>query len=183
MVPNANLHAKSNLTQPQPESTMVRYKARYLLFDVLYPEEPSLLAVSSSTQAHIEFNSPSDPTITPAHLATLIREGLAHQFGDWGAGVAGNISVKYFSPQTSKGIVRVSRDHYRLVWTVLTLMKELRGRPVVIRVVRVGGTIKKVEKEAIRRAKLDIVRFGGAAGGKTGTLVGIEDIEDDDMED
>lgn len=53
----------------------------------------------------------------------------------------------------------------------------------MIRVVRVGGTIKKVEKEAIRRAKLDIVRFGGAAGGKTGALVGIEDIEDDDMED
>lgn len=164
---------------------MVRYKTRYLLFDVLYPEEPSLPTVGSSTQAHIEFNSSSDPTITAASFATLIREGLAHQFGDWGAGVASSLSVKYFSPQTSKGIVRVSRDHYRLVWTVLSLMKELRGRPIVIRVVRVGGTIRKVEMEAIRRAKLDTVRLGGAAGGKTGALVGIEDIEDDDddMED
>lgn len=171
-----------NHSFPQ-EPTMVRYKARYLLFDVLYPEEPSLPAISSSTQAHIEFHSSSDPTITPSYLANLIREGLAHQFGDWGAGVAGNVSVKYFSPQTSKGIVRVSRDHYRLVWTVLSLMKELKGKPIVIRVVRVGGTIKKVEKEAVRRAKRDIARFTGAAGGKTGTLVEIEDIEDDDMED
>lgn len=163
---------------------MVRYKARYLLFDVLYPEEPHLpTATSSSTQTHIGFHSSSDPTITSSYLASLIREGLAHQFGDWGAGVAGNLSVKYFSPQTSKGIVRVSRDHYRLVWTVLSLMKELKGKPIVIRVVRVGGTIKKVEKEAIRRAKLDIAKFGGAAGGKAGILMEVEDIEDDDMQD
>lgn len=162
---------------------MVRYKSRYLLFDVLYPEEPSLPAINSSTQAHIEFHSPSDPTITATYLAGLVREGLAHQFGDWGAGVAGNLTLKYFSPQTSKGIVRVPRDHYRLVWTVLSLIKELKGKPVVIRVVRVGGTIKKVEREAVRRAKQDIARFGGAAGGKAGVLVEVEDIEDDDMED
>lgn len=161
---------------------MVRYKARYLLFDILYPEEPSLSAIGPPTQGHIEFHSSSDPTITSSYLAGLIREGLAHQFGDWGAGVAGNLTVKYFSPQTSKGIVRVSRDHYRLVWTVLSLMKELKGKPIVIRVVKVGGTIKKVEKEAIRRAKLDIARFGGAAGGRAGILE-VEDIEDDDMQD
>lgn len=164
--------------------TMVRYKARYLLFDILYPEEPSLSAAGSSAQTHIEFSSPSESTITASLLAGLIREGVAHQFGDWGAGVTGNLSVKYFSPQTSTGIVRVSREHYRIVWTALTLMRELKGRPIVIRVVRVSGTIKKVEKEAIRRAKLDIRRVGSATTkGKAEMLVELGDIMDDDMED
>lgn len=95
--------------------------------------------------------------------------------------MAGNLSVKYFSPQTSTGIVRVPREHYRLVWTVLSLIKEVKGRPVVVRVVRVSGTIKKVEKEAIRRARGDVKRVSGA-GGKAGVEVEIGDIEDDDME-
>jgi ribonuclease P/MRP protein subunit POP5 len=153
---------------------MVRYKARYILFDVLYPNAPKTLGAAST---HLEFSSPSDPSITSSYLSGLLRDGLAHQFGDYGAGVAGNLSVKYFSPATSTGIVRVSRDHYRLVWTALSFMNELKGVPVVIRVVRVSGTIKKVEQEAIRRARKEVKRVGGS-------LVDVEDIvvEDDEME-
>lgn len=54
----------------------------------------------------------------------------------------------------------------------------------MIRVVRVSGTIKKVEKEAIRRAKLDIRRVGSATTkGKAEMLVELGDIMDDDMGD
>jgi len=64
--------------------------------------------------------------------------------------------VKYFSPTTSTGILRCPREHHRLVWAALTLIKEILGKPVVIRVVRVSGTIKKAEQEGIRRAKDEI---------------------------
>jgi ribonuclease P/MRP protein subunit POP5 len=66
------------------------------------------------------------------------------------------VTVKYFSPATSTGIVRVGREHYRLVWAALTYVREIKGRPCVLRVVHVSGTIKKAELEAVRRAKADI---------------------------
>ncbi|KAA8901443.1 Rpp14/Pop5 family-domain-containing protein [Sphaerosporella brunnea] len=108
-------------------------------------------------------------------LATLIRGTLSTNFGDWGAGVAvalryslhlpllpkrreGLITwrvVKYFSPAASTGIIRVGREHYRLVWAALTYVPELKGgRPCLL--VHVSGTIKKAELETVRGAKKDI---------------------------
>lgn len=69
--------------------------------------------------------------------------------------------VKYFSPATSAAIIRVSRDHYRLVWAALTFITNLPkslNQPCVVQVVRVSGTIKKAEEEAIRRARISIRR-------------------------
>ena len=69
---------------------MVRYKSRYLLFNILYPTATTATATAGD---RIIFQQPSDPkTTTPSELATLLRESLTHQFGDWGAGVAGNLS-------------------------------------------------------------------------------------------
>lgn len=48
-----------------------------------------------------------------------------------------------------------------MVWAALTYIREIQGKPVVIRVVRVSGTIKKAELEAVRRAKVDIERMKG----------------------
>lgn len=69
--------------------------------------------------------------------------------------------VKYLSPATSTAIVRVSRAHYRLVWAALSYVTRLPrplDTPCVIQVVRVSGTIRKSEEEAIRRAKASILR-------------------------
>lgn len=41
------------------------------------------------------------------------------------------------------------------------------GKACVIRVVRVSGTIRKVEEELIRRARQDVVRAKLAGGGST----------------
>jgi len=60
--------------------------------------------------------------------------------------------VKYFSPTTSTGIVRVGREQYRVVWVALTFLKEFKGQPCIISVVHVSGTIKKAEIEAMKRA-------------------------------
>lgn len=82
--------------------------------------------------------------------------------------------VKYLSPATSTFILRISRAHYRLVWAALAFMNQVPvrdGRPCVFRVVRVSGTIRKIEEEAVRRAKL-LVRAARAeiavAAGTTG---------------
>lgn len=72
-----------------------------------------------------------------------------------------DIPVKYFSAATNTAIIRVSRDHYRLVCAALTFTTHLPKpveRACVMQVVRVSGTIKKAEEEAIRRARLSIKR-------------------------
>jgi ribonuclease P/MRP protein subunit POP5 len=116
--------------------------------------------------------------------------------------------VKYFSPATSTAIVRVSRDHYRLVWAALTfstqLPKPVFQQPCVFQVVKVSGTIRKAEEAAIRRAQLSIRRaqresssitkglMPGLSSAKDGNVDddldagfanGIEDLDDDEDED
>lgn len=64
----------------------------------------------------------------------------------------------------------MSRAHYRLVWAALSFMNRVPvwdGRPCVFRVVRVSGTVRKVEEEAIRRAKLLILAARDEIAGRT----------------
>lgn len=145
---------------------MVRIKNRYILFNILYPVAPTGARLSEPTTvpSPLEFLRPTSTDITKSSLAAIVRDNIAQQFGDYGAGATGSLVVKHFSPETSTGIIRVSREHYRIVWAALTLIRELKGQEVVVRVVRVSGTIKKAEKEAIRRAKSDIERFTSGNG-------------------
>jgi len=137
---------------------MVRFKSRYLLFNILYPNAPcsSPAGNASVLPTHLDFNSPTDASVTPQHLLSIIRDAITMQFGDWGSGMTPSLTVKYFSPTTSTGIIRCGRDAYRIVWCALTFIQEILGKPVVIRVIRVSGTIKKVEMAGIRRAKEEI---------------------------
>jgi ribonuclease P/MRP protein subunit POP5 len=80
---------------------------------------------------------------------------------------AKRVLVKYLSPATSTFILRVSRDHYRIAWAALSLMTSVPvkdGKNCVFRVVRVSGTIKKAEEEAIRRAREIILKAMREAG-------------------
>jgi ribonuclease P/MRP protein subunit POP5 len=64
--------------------------------------------------------------------------------------------VNYYSPSTSTAIIRCPRDHYEMVWAALTYVTRLpkpTDMPVVVRVVRVSGTIKNAEEEVIRRSQ------------------------------
>ncbi|EAW06742.1 Rpp14/Pop5 family protein [Aspergillus clavatus NRRL 1] len=180
---------------------MVRVKHRYLLLDILYPEPswPSAPTTKptpqSRTIAKLRIHAPTSDALTPALLAKMVREQVAETFGDWGMGrlggvSAGGVSVKYLSPATSTAIIRCPRASFRLVWTALTFMSQVpdvgagaAGRRVtpgsgninmrscVFRVVKVSGTMRKVEEEAIRRARRDIVRLKGAD--EVGVLEGL----------
>ncbi|KAI1919947.1 RNA-binding protein pop5 [Ophidiomyces ophidiicola] len=135
------------------------------------------------TRFHLQLCQPTPDTLTAAVLIKMLRETVSEMFGDWGMGRlggagAGGISVKYLSPATSTAIIRCPRDGYRLVWAALTYMSCLpnpqdqkgvsrssssknQQHDCVFRVVRVSGSMKCIETEAIRRARMELVRLSG----------------------
>ncbi|KAI5194753.1 hypothetical protein E4T42_08689 [Aureobasidium subglaciale] len=134
---------------------MVRLKHRYLLVNILYPESetPTKPATKDGQVPDIvSFRRPSSDKLNAQLLARIIRDGVTDLFGDYGSGMIASSLV---------AIVRVSRAHYRLVWAALSFVTHL-PRPIdqacVIQIVRVSGTIRKAEEEAIRRAKAAILR-------------------------
>ncbi|KAI9596886.1 hypothetical protein BDF19DRAFT_437085 [Syncephalis fuscata] len=123
---------------------MVRFKHRYLLFEVLY----------GSTQNAAEPLSALQPTVESLSMRdwfNLLRQALEENFGDYGtASVLNGLQVKYFNPRTGLGIIRAPRNHFQLAWAALTFMQKIRGKPCSIRVIHVGGTIRSVQKHAIQ---------------------------------
>ncbi|KAL2263186.1 hypothetical protein VTK26DRAFT_7841 [Humicola hyalothermophila] len=136
---------------------MVRLKDRYLLVNIVYTNVPPGQSKGPVPDLLL-YNQPTSNELRPQLLLKGIRNEVAALFGDCGSGrVERSLQVKYLSPATSTFILRVSRAHYRLVWAALAFMNQVPikgGRPCIFRVVRVSGTIRKVEEEAIRRAKL-----------------------------
>jgi len=130
---------------------MVRLKHRWLLFNIIYPNEPCT----------IPFSAPST-NITSKLLLDCLRQQITYNFGDQGSGlVSASLSIRYFSSATSTGIIRIAREHYRLVWAALTFIRDLGGRECVVTVRRVSGTIKKAEEEIVRRDKQALIGVRG----------------------
>ncbi|KAE8448591.1 hypothetical protein EG329_009016 [Mollisiaceae sp. DMI_Dod_QoI] len=128
---------------------------------MLYPElEKSQL--KSDIPDIVVFNQPTTNELSPQALLRGIRAEVSSLFGDYGSGaVSESLSVKYLSPATSTFILRVSRAHYQIAWAALSMMKAIPvkgGKNCVFKVVRVSGTVKKAEEEAIRRAREIILK-------------------------
>ncbi|KAJ5770145.1 uncharacterized protein N7511_002196 [Penicillium nucicola] len=189
---------------------MVRLKSRYLLIDILYPDPKTWPTTNSSKPQNptLSIHAPTSDTLTPGFLAKMVRETVSELYGDWGVGKLGGASasglnIKYLSPATSTAIIRCPRPSYRLVWSALTYMSGVpetnangdgqrrtgtgRERGCVFRVIRVSGTMRKAEEEAIRRARREIVRvkdaeergvLGGLVGG-VGDVLGRVDMDVD----
>jgi ribonuclease P/MRP protein subunit POP5 len=77
---------------------MVRIKHRYLLVEILYPPDSTLLSstggttseslTSSSLQlnTHLHIHAPTRDSFTPGALAGMLRDEVAAMYGDWGVG-------------------------------------------------------------------------------------------------
>lgn len=102
------------------------------------------------------------------------------------------MAVKYLSPATSTAIIRCPRASYRLVWIALSYISHVPEfaapgsgpgkrspltRPCVFRVVKVSGTMRRVEEEAIRRARKEISRAASWVGDGDASDTG--DVVDD----
>ncbi|KAH6895261.1 Rpp14/Pop5 family-domain-containing protein [Thelonectria olida] len=139
---------------------MVRIKERYLLVNIVYPPDPARAAKENLPDCLLH-HQPTIDKLTPQALVKGIRAEAASLFGDYGAGAfASNLWVKYLSLATSTFILRCSRAHYQMLWSTLTFMDHVPvrdGRACIFRVVRVSGTIRKAEEEAVRQAKRLII--------------------------
>ena len=70
-----------------------------------------------------------------------------------------------------------------MLWAALTFMDHVPtrdgdGRPCIFRVVRVSGTIRKAEEEAIRQAKRLILAAKDEANSATSTLTNVPAPQD-----
>ncbi|PHH68995.1 hypothetical protein CDD82_135 [Ophiocordyceps australis] len=141
---------------------MVRIKERYLLVNIIYPASPS-----AGVPDFVAQHQPTVANLTPHMLLKTIKAQAAILFGDYGAGAfEGRLSVKYLSLATSTFILRCSRAHHQMLWAVLTLMDSVpaqNGQPCIFRVVRVSGTMRKLEEEAIRQSRALVLAAKEAA--------------------
>ena len=77
---------------------MVRLKHRYLLVNILYPEQESRNTRQPSASSKddipytVQFRRPGPEQLSGKLLIRIIREGVADLFGDYGSGmVAGSL--------------------------------------------------------------------------------------------
>ncbi|KAH7017729.1 Rpp14/Pop5 family-domain-containing protein [Ilyonectria destructans] len=152
---------------------MVRIKERYLLVNIVYTPEPARAAKDNLPQCVVQ-HQPTLDRLTPQALLKGIRAEVASLFGDYGSGaLGGSVSVKYLSLATSTFILRCPRAHYQLLWSALTFMDRVPvkdGKPCIFRVIRVSGTIRKAEEEAIRQAKMIILAAKEESSGAKSSL-------------
>ncbi|KAM3516286.1 hypothetical protein MY11210_000045 [Beauveria gryllotalpidicola] len=123
----------------------------------VHPDVASPSKHNSAVPSFVVQHQPTVENLTAQLLLKAIRNDVSLLFGDHGLGaLGGNLAVKYLSLATSTIILRCHREHYRMLWAALTLMDHVPvkdGRPCMFRVVRVSGTIRKAEEEAIRQAR------------------------------
>jgi ribonuclease P/MRP protein subunit POP5 len=175
---------------------MVRVKNRYLVVNYLYPTTSNSSKLKDARPGDLQFHQPTPDEFHAGKLVRAIQDGVTELFGDYGLGMVstslkGNYSaplivkisankwpVNYHSTATSTSIVRCPQAHYEMVWAALTFMTHLprpSNTPVVVKVVRVTGTIRKAEEEIIKRAKEIILRAKLSDGG-AGDVGFIKDI-------
>ncbi|KAF1950169.1 hypothetical protein CC80DRAFT_427480 [Byssothecium circinans] len=154
---------------------MVRVKNRYLVVNFLYPGPTPTSKPTQAVPDLIQFHAPTPDEFHTGLLLRVIRDGVQDLFGDYGAGMVSNaLKINYWSPATSTAIIRCPRENYEMIWAALTFVTELPkplDTPVVIKVVRVSGTIRKAEEEVIRRAKAIIRRARAEGDGVGGKMV------------
>ncbi|KAI8352639.1 hypothetical protein B0O80DRAFT_453557 [Mortierella sp. GBAus27b] len=148
---------------------MVRFKNRYLLFEIVYADTPlGWTSIPATTIQEAETSDQSGgpqrnpfgdtgrkncrlPPLSSKDLLYAIKESITENFGDYGAGTTQRpLSLKYFSPYTSIGILRISREETHTAWGALTLIRELKGKPCIIKILHTSGTIRNCQLMTIK---------------------------------
>ncbi|CAB4411944.1 unnamed protein product [Rhizophagus irregularis] len=133
------------LTKEDYVANMVRLKNRWLLFEVIFEDTFHVSSSSSSSPPSQKLEA-----LSTRDVYSAIKNSVQINFGDYGVGcIAASISVKYFSPFTNIGVLRISRDHYHIVWGAMTFITQIKTRNCLIRVLHLGGTIKQCQLSAI----------------------------------
>jgi ribonuclease P/MRP protein subunit POP5 len=111
---------------------MVKFKSRYILIEPKFENDGFSLK-----------------NMDPGKLQNLIKKQVEILFGDIGLGkINKNLQISFLQKFTNLLIIRVSRDHVKLLWTVLSLMTQIDGEAVKMHILKTSGTIKKCELKA-----------------------------------
>eukprot|EP01104_Vermistella_antarctica_P016049 TRINITY_DN5397_c0_g1_i2.p1 TRINITY_DN5397_c0_g1~~TRINITY_DN5397_c0_g1_i2.p1 ORF type:complete len:158 (+),score=25.79 TRINITY_DN5397_c0_g1_i2:245-718(+) len=125
---------------------MVRFKNRYLLTELIWGD------------------GLCDPSIKSSNISKLIRDNILKLFGEFGqASLQQAFQVKYFNASTGISIIRCARDgdRFRMAWAAMTMITQYYdGRPLMFRVIHVGGSIRVCQKAAskVGRERADLAR-------------------------
>lgn len=71
---------------PFHSHTMVRLKTRYLLFELLYPDELPDVGKESEALVELALRQPSHPSVDARKLLKLLKDSVQMNFGDLGLG-------------------------------------------------------------------------------------------------
>ncbi|KAG9305166.1 hypothetical protein G9A89_010674 [Geosiphon pyriformis] len=158
------------LPKPEKGSTSGGKKNDKIDTDHFNDNDPSGNDAGFTIITSRQFSS-SSTYLTTREINHALRDSVCHNFGDVGIGwVIGSLSVKYFSPFTNHGILRVSREYYHIVWGALSFINEVRGRSCLFRVIHLSGTIKKCQLAAIELDREQILTRRTMAESR-GTLI------------
>lgn len=141
---------------------MVRLKTRYILFEVLYPnskETPLEKHCDSYAASTLALHQKSPSGTTPKQVLRLIRASLKKNFGDYGASMAVGVTVRYFSPETSTGILRVMRANWQHIVCAMTFISKFGTEDCIFNVVEVSGSIKKCQDRAMSRDRQMLLKM------------------------
>ncbi|KAF6005768.1 hypothetical protein HII13_000035 [Brettanomyces bruxellensis] len=139
---------------------MVRLKTRYILFEIIYPErktypiEDNFGTVADSA---LSIHQPTDSKVTGRQIIYLIRLSLHKNFGDYGSSTAVGLSMRYFSPRTGTGILRVTRNNWKYIVAAITFINSINGEHCVFHTINVSGSIKKCEDRSMQYSN-DLIR-------------------------
>lgn len=146
---------------------MVRLKNRYILFEILYPPTSETRAENIILQ-HRQQREEQKVNITSKMIVYELRRMIRLFLGDQGLAKANiMLQMKYFNIATSMGIIKCSFEFYKIVVLGLSMIQQLTFngengfalKHIFINVLKLSGTIKKLEEFGIERNKKLIQRI------------------------
>ncbi|KAI9339662.1 hypothetical protein BDR26DRAFT_862090 [Obelidium mucronatum] len=123
----------------------MRFKNRYIAFQLISdPCEPRCV----------------NEGLNMAAVTGSIKKSLQTNFGDMTAGLGANLTLKYFSPMTGVGILRVPREIYKECWAAMSLVQYISSEggktPCILSVFHVSGTIKQSQINTAEHSRREI---------------------------
>ena len=97
-----------------------------------------------------------------------LLQGFTYTYGGPGLNTS---PVVYYSPLTTLTMMRIARQHYRIIWAGITLLNSIMGIPVLPRVLAISGTIKKLQNKAIGYHRLVMGQVLVALTDRAGEIV------------
>ncbi|KAF0266971.1 hypothetical protein FOG48_03959 [Hanseniaspora uvarum] len=139
---------------------MVRIKNRYILFELLYP--PSDCMASEDIIFQHRNPNKTKSVINPKTIIYELRKQIKLYLGEQGLGKANmTLQMKYFNNVTSVGILKCSAEYYKTVVLGLSMIQNFNNdkAQIIVNVVKLSGTINKLQDHSIKRNKELIKRI------------------------